>query len=119
MAVPFNSPAQAEVLALRASMSGLRTSIERGAAAPAYLRPASGADLLRLAEAFCGHTGLAKATLSNRITTTHARLFSRTENNAGCTVRTYRNAVSWFSANWPADLAWPADIPRPAPEKET
>lgn len=73
--------------------------------------------LLQLAQAMQAHTKLALATLSNRAVG-RANLFSRIQNNKGCTVDTAVTAFRWFSENWPADLEWPRDIPRPPRKKK-
>lgn len=73
--------------------------------------------LLELADAFSAHTGLAPATISKRAVG-RATLFSRMQENKGCTVDSAVLAFRWFSENWPGDLEWPREIPRPRKKKE-
>jgi hypothetical protein len=44
-----------------------------------------------------------------------ARFMDRVESGAGFTVKTYDNALLWFSANWPDNAVWPATVARPFP----
>lgn len=70
-------------------------------------------NLIRLVEVFSPHVDRSEATVSNWITGTHARLFSRLRAGHGCSVPTFNKSIQWFSDHWPDDLAWPSDIPRP------
>ena len=73
--------------------------------------------LIILSDQFSRHNGRSPATISNWIVG-HARLFSRLREGKGTTVKTYNQAVAWFSNRWPSDLPWPDGVPRPAPSKE-
>ncbi|AWB47834.1 hypothetical protein HYN69_04295 [Gemmobacter aquarius] len=65
------------------------------------------ADIITLATIYCAHVQRAEATISARAAG-QARLFATLRTGGGCTLRTYQRVMSWFDANWPADLAWPA-----------
>lgn len=72
-------------------------------------------NLVTLIDAYRSTVNLSEATISNKVTGSHARLFKRARSNMGCTVKTYNKALQWFSDNWPADLEWPRGIERPTP----
>jgi hypothetical protein len=74
-------------------------------------------DLITLAETLSKFIDRSEATISNKCAG-HARLFSRLRQGQGCGVDTYKNALLFFSDNWPEDLAWPKGINRPAPTKK-
>lgn len=75
--------------------------------------------LIQLEDRYRRHVGGSGATLSNKITGTHARLFKRLRNGGGCSVRTFNLAMAWFDANWPDDLEWPRSIPRPSEQRRS
>ncbi|MBN7785173.1 hypothetical protein JYP51_09600 [Ponticoccus gilvus] len=75
-------------------------------------------DLVTLAERYALHVDRSEQTISNWITGTHARLFTRLRAGLGCNAKTLTKAFQWFSDNWPDDLAWPSDIPRPSKSKK-
>jgi len=112
--LPLRAELQDELNALKSAMASLRLAV----GARDGVRRSDGnptgdlKNLLALADLFCAHSHLSEATISNKITA-HARLFSRIRENKGCTVKTFHAATTWFSENWPADLAWPKQITRP------
>ena len=69
-------------------------------------------DIKILFEIYAKHTGLAKSTISLKVANKGHFL---KELNAGRTLtfRRCEKIISWFSDNWPQDLAWPATIDRP------
>lgn len=71
--------------------------------------------LLRLADVYRSATALEEVTLSHRLFADSKKL-SAMRDGADITVTRFNNALLWFAANWPADVAWPTDIPRPIPE---
>ncbi|CCJ07064.1 Uncharacterized protein BN69_1613 [Methylocystis sp. SC2] len=44
-----------------------------------------------------------------------ARFMDRLSSGSSFTIKTYDNAIKWFSDNWPDGAVWPADISRPTP----
>lgn len=72
--------------------------------------------LVTLAETYAVHRGLALSTVST-YAATDGKFFPELKKGAGCTLRRAHRVLSWFDANWPADLEWPRDIPRPAPKR--
>ena len=44
--------------------------------------------------------------------------FKKLKDGGDCRTATASRVMSFFSDNWPADLAWPRDIPRPSKSKE-
>ncbi len=70
--------------------------------------------LLALSDAYTAQTGLSEATLSNKVTGTHAGLFRRIRNGGSCRVDTLQKVVRWFDRNWPEDLEWPEGVIRPS-----
>ena len=73
--------------------------------------------LITLVDTYAARVRRSDATLSNKIIRS-ARLFSRLRRGEGCTMRSYEAALTWFDANWPADLPWPVDVPRPKQKKD-
>ena len=73
--------------------------------------------LICLSAQMADHVDRSEATLSTWCVG-HARLFSRLRDGKGCNAHTYRDALEWFSDNWPEDLTWPADVPRPDPTQK-
>lgn len=71
--------------------------------------------LLRLADVYRRATALEEVTLSHRLFADSKKL-NAMRDGADITVKRFNNALLWFAANWPADVAWPDDIPRPIPE---
>lgn len=69
--------------------------------------------LVKLAEAYAGHSGLKLSTVST-YAAMDGKFFGRLKEGAGCTLRKAARLVQWFSDNWPADLEWPRDIARPS-----
>lgn len=68
--------------------------------------------LLRLAQAYSGHTGQSLATIGT-YATNDGEIFARFERGGDCTTQRAKRLGWWFSENWPDDLEWPSDIPRP------
>lgn len=75
-------------------------------------------DIITLAEAYTGHTGLKLSTVSTYAANDGKWITGLKVNAAGCTLRKAHRVVHWFSDNWPSDLEWPRDIPRPAKSKK-
>lgn len=73
-------------------------------------------DLVRLAELFSSHRGLALSTLG-RIAAGDGKFFLRLRDGGSCTMRTGEAVAMWFVRHWPADLAWPRSIPQPKPTR--
>lgn len=72
------------------------------------------ADLLKVADTYIAHTGVASSTLSKRAANDGADLFGRLRADPGAVVLRRVNEVMCVLAwNWPKGLAWPADVPRP------
>lgn len=42
-----------------------------------------------------------------------ARFMDRLSSGASFTIKTYDNAIKWFSDNWPQGAVWPANVNRP------
>ncbi|PPD10265.1 MAG: hypothetical protein CTY36_00290 [Methylocystis sp.] len=42
-----------------------------------------------------------------------ARFMDRLSSGATFTIKTYDNAIKWFSDNWPEGAVWPAQVNRP------
>ncbi|RJE87105.1 hypothetical protein [Paracoccus onubensis] len=74
-------------------------------------------DLLQLATAFAGHRNLSLNTVAV-YAANDGKFFMRIDAGGGCTLRTARKILSWFSDNWPSDLEWPRSIPRPQKSKD-
>lgn len=70
--------------------------------------------LLDVFDAYVAHTGLSEARVSTLVFSAGHRILSLREGREIGSRRIWA-AISWFSANWPADLDWPSDIPRPQP----
>lgn len=69
--------------------------------------------LLALVDAYCAGTRLAEATVSTRVMHDGKRIeLIRAGRDIG--VRRCREAIQWFSQNWPIDLQWPDRVVRPS-----
>lgn len=68
-------------------------------------------DLITVSEQLAVHLGRSQYTIA-AMAGVHSRLFKRLREGGGCRVDTFNQAMHWFDANWPADLAWPRDITR-------
>ena len=79
--------------------------------------PPHAGHLIALGERFALHTNRSLATVSNLVSG-GGRFFERLRGEASCTLRTYERVLTWFDANWPADLPWPVDVPRPKQKKD-
>jgi hypothetical protein len=67
---------------------------------------------LAIVDAYCEATRLAEATVSDRVMNDGKRIKAiRAGRDIG--VRRMREAVRWFSDNWPAEQPWPSQIERP------
>ena len=64
-------------------------------------------NLKAIGEAFALATGLASGTIWNRAAK-DARFLERIEAGKGFTIKTYDNAMAWFSANWPSESNRPS-----------
>lgn len=62
---------------------------------------------------YCTATGFRREQVSYRIFSDQRRLGLVIEGEKGMTVASFERAMTWFSANWPADLDWPEGIERP------
>ena len=69
---------------------------------------------LYLARAYCKSTRLSEARIAD-LSTGNPYFYARLRGGRGCTIKTYRRAITWFSDNWPDGLEWPPDVSRPAP----
>ncbi len=74
-------------------------------------------DIVKQAEAYCAHTGKTLSTVGS-YAVRDGKFFLRLGNGGGCTLRTAKRVIEWFSDNWPTDLEWPREIPRPTPNKK-
>lgn len=70
------------------------------------------ANLKAISEPFATATGLSLSTIWMRAAK-DARFMARVDNGSSFTIKTYDSILTWFSANWPANLAWPETIQRP------
>lgn len=73
-------------------------------------------DIIRLAEAYTGHTGLKLSTVST-YAGNDGKWIDGLRAGASCTLRKAATVSQWFSDRWPSDLEWPRDIPRPPKSK--
>ncbi|PPQ34761.1 hypothetical protein CH337_20785 [Rhodoblastus acidophilus] len=70
--------------------------------------------LLHVVDRYGDALGLSDATVSTRVFNDGKRVATlRRGGDIG--VRSFENALTWFSDHWPADASWPADVPRPTP----
>lgn len=69
--------------------------------------------LLTVSDTFCA-AGLSREQQSYRIFRDQRRLGRAFAGEADLRLQSYEQAMAWFAANWPADLAWPDGIERPA-----
>ena len=74
-------------------------------------------NILRLAEAFAEHNGMALSTVSRHASKSGAT-FMRIRAGKGITLARSRAILQWLSDHWPLELEWPADIPRPDPNPD-
>lgn len=74
--------------------------------------------ILRLADLYGQHRGLARATVSTYAANDGKLFADFAEKQTSCTLRRAAAIMRWFSDNWPADLEWPPHIPRPAHSKD-
>lgn len=72
--------------------------------------------ILQVANAYATHTGRKLSTVGVYLVN-DGKFLDRLAKGHSCTLRTADRVMSWFSDNWPADLAWPRDIPRPPKTK--
>jgi hypothetical protein len=73
-------------------------------------------DLVKAAELYARHKGLAISTLG-RIVAADGKFFIRLAADGSCTMRTGEQVAQWFSENWPDDLEWPRGVSRPKPSR--
>lgn len=73
---------------------------------------ASREQLERLAEDMSKHLGWKLSTIGT-YGVNDGKIFDRWSRGGGCTLRTSKAFLAWFSDNWPEELSWPEDIPRP------
>lgn len=69
--------------------------------------------LLSLARAYAGHTGLSLTEVGRRACDGNNRIFPRLARDKGCTSKSIEVAVNWFAAHWPAELPVPENIALP------
>lgn len=74
--------------------------------------------LITLAETLAAHQGVTHFAISMRALGKGDFFRNLKEKGYDCRTRTAARLMSWFSDNWPSDLAWPSDIPRPAPNRK-
>ena len=77
------------------------------------MHPKLSRDMLALAQRYSDHTGLALATVSNKIPGTSSKFYSGLKRGQGFNVRSYDRIVMQFAEIWPAELEWPDSVPRP------
>jgi hypothetical protein len=77
----------------------------------------SAEDILKLARAYAGASGLALTTVGRRACG-NDKIFLRLEQGHGCNINSVSAAFLWFSRNWPVDLPWPDGISPRAVESE-
>jgi hypothetical protein len=70
--------------------------------------------LKMLARTYCDATGTSLHALGAKAG--HPKLFKRLFAGEGFHSSSGEQAILWFAANWPDDLAWPRSISRPAVE---
>ncbi len=70
------------------------------------------ANILAVANAYCGHTGLSRSRVAT-IVFNDGKKLDLIARGADLNTRRYEKAMLWFSANWPEALAWPTGIERP------
>jgi hypothetical protein len=68
--------------------------------------------IVKLANQYAGYHGIAVSSLSTEIFNDGKRI-ERLRFGLGVTVKSYNDALIWFSKNWPAVMVWPHDVPRP------
>ena len=70
------------------------------------------AQLKRLAAIYAESEGTTLAMVAKRALNDNT-FFTRVDDGASFTLRTYDNFIRWMSDNWPSNKKWPADIERP------
>jgi hypothetical protein len=70
-------------------------------------------EIVRLAKAFCEHTGFALSTLSDRACG-NDKVLVRLAAGADCHAGAIARASEFFDFTWPLTLDWPQDVPRPS-----
>lgn len=70
--------------------------------------------LIELIDAFCGHTGYARSTVSNHLFG-NGNEVERIEKGGTIGLGIANRTLQWLSDRWPADRPWPAGIERPPP----
>ena len=69
-----------------------------------------------LAETMATHQGVTHYAISMRALG-KGDFFKKLIAGGDCRTATAARVLSWFDANWPADLEWPRDIPRPTAKR--
>ncbi|MCB1395948.1 MAG: hypothetical protein KDJ98_08240 [Rhodobacteraceae bacterium] len=72
--------------------------------------------LTTLAETMATHQGVTHYAISMRALG-KGDFFKKLIAGGDCRTATAARVLSWFDANWPADLEWPRDIPRPTAKR--
>ena len=70
-------------------------------------------EIVRLARAFCEHTGFALSTLSDRACG-NDKVLVRLAAGADCHAGAIARASEFFDLTWPLTLDWPQDVARPS-----
>ena len=73
--------------------------------------------IIGLADLYSGHKNISHWRVSFLVRG-DGKFFDRLKCGGGCTVKTEKKIIQWFSDNWPHDLDWPTDIPRPDPTEK-
>lgn len=69
--------------------------------------------ILTVADAYCEAKKLSRARVSTLVFNDGKKI-DLIANGADLSTGKFESAMSWFSANWPADVDWPTGIPRPS-----
>jgi hypothetical protein len=72
--------------------------------------------LVTVADLYAGATRRKRARVSTMVFNHGSRLDSYATGVYVPNLRTYENAMQWFSDNWPDIVEWPEGISRPAPK---
>lgn len=70
------------------------------------------AQLLALAEAYCGHVKRSEARIAT-LAASKGTFFANLRNGGGCTFDMFFKVQSWFASNWPEGLPWPDGVSPP------